>query len=176
MKISRTNSSQKKTVIIVAVVIALAALLATALELMHVTDFIKDSKNTTSGPTRAEERVQNEVNQNSKEDFIKSPEPTTSPVPEPVSSDVELSAKQESNGDVTVLTKLQNISSGSCTITVTNGTANYTDSADIIYQPSFSSCAGFSIEKKELGAGDWMITLSVNNNPTLSKTITTEVN
>jgi hypothetical protein len=85
---------------------------------------------------------------------------TTTETPTPNSS-FTLSAKQESDGSVTIIAKIQNVGSGTCALTITNGAKTYSDSADVIYQPDYSSCAGFTIAKEKLGAGTWTINLTV---------------
>ncbi|HSX27602.1 MAG TPA: hypothetical protein VLG25_02370 [Patescibacteria group bacterium] len=79
------------------------------------------------------------------------------------SSSIVLSARQESNGTVTVFTKLYNVSSGTCSLLVTNGYKQTTQTAEIIYQPEYSTCAGFSVPISKLGAGNWTIKLTVTH-------------
>jgi hypothetical protein len=88
-------------------------------------------------------------------------------------SNIDISARQETNNSVTVFTKLYGFSSGNCQLTVTNGVNHQSLSAGIIYQSQFSTCAGFSVPISGLGTGDWNIRLSVNSNGTLhDKSIT----
>lgn len=71
-----------------------------------------------------------------------------------------LSARQETNGTVTIFTKLDSETSGKCQLTVQNGAKTVTKSADIIYQPEFSTCAGFSLPISGIGYGNWTISLA----------------
>lgn len=91
--------------------------------------------------------------------------------PHPASS-IDLSAKQEANNSVTVFSKLFNIGSGTCNLTVVNGNNSASQQAEVIYQSEFSTCAGFSIPIAGLGSGTWTITLSVSGNPVAPTTIT----
>lgn len=70
---------------------------------------------------------------------------------------------QTSNDSLVVVTKLQSFSgSGTCTIALKNGSSSVTESAQVIYQEEYSSCAGFSIPLSKLQqSGTWNITLSV---------------
>jgi hypothetical protein len=81
-----------------------------------------------------------------------------------------------SGTNVIVSTKLAGYSDGKCTLTVTNSGQTSTLTADVIYAPGYSTCAGFSIPKATLGAGTWNITLNVDSGgSTTSKSATYEV-
>jgi hypothetical protein len=67
----------------------------------------------------------------------------------------------QSGSSVTVLTKIQGVSGGSCTLFITNGNKTNEQTAQVIYQPEFSSCAGFTVPVSSLGAGMWNITVKV---------------
>lgn len=102
---------------------------------------------------------------------------TNPSTPSDSSNSIILSAKQESDSSVTVFTKLLNITDGQCHLAITNGAATYSDSADVIYQPEYSICAGFSVLRNKLGSGTWNITLSVTSGTaTKVKTMSFEVN
>ena len=108
-----------------------------------------------------------------------SPKNTTTPTSDPVTpvnSSIELSAKQESNSTVTIISKLFSVSSGTCTLKIVNGSKTVTRTASVIYQPEFSTCAGFSIPISELGGGAWDIKLELSGGSnTGSKSIILEV-
>lgn len=57
----------------------------------------------------------------------------------------------------------QMLSSGTCTLTLTSNGRTVTRTANIIQNPSSSSCEGFSIPVTELGSGTWNINLAVNS-------------
>jgi hypothetical protein len=99
--------------------------------------------------------------------------PTPPPPASSLSSITDLSARQETNGTVTVLTRLTNSTTGNCQLTVTNGKKSTTKTAAIIYQSEFSTCAGFSVPISELDSGLWQVSLSVGTD---NKTTTLEVN
>lgn len=63
--------------------------------------------------------------------------------------------------DVVVVTKITGISSGTCSLTASNGSETFTSKVDVIYQPSYSTCSGFSIPKNSLGPGTWHVVVSV---------------
>ncbi len=75
------------------------------------------------------------------------------------SAAINISASQKDNS-VVISTQITTIGDGSCTLSVTNGAAKYTDTADVIYQPSYSTCAGFTVPVAELGTGTWTISVS----------------
>lgn len=177
MKITQnTNLSTRKNVVLATVILLLLIGVLIAFEKTGVTNFVQSPSENNSGPTESEKTTQNKADQKEKEDFIKSPDPVTdqpSDTSNPVS--IDLSANQESNGSVTVLSKLYGVDSGTCKLTITNGSREYVATADIIYQPDFSSCAGFSISKDKLGAGTWAVSLVINNEPKLEKSVSVEV-
>lgn len=63
---------------------------------------------------------------------------------------------------VVVSTKLGTVPDGTCTLTVTNGEKQNTQTADVIYQPTYSMCAGFSVPISKLGSGTWNMALKVD--------------
>ena len=120
---------------------------------------------------------QDEIKENSvaKKQAVENPR-AEQPSPAPQSSNIVLSTKQEANDTVTVLTQLKNVSNGQCKLIVTNGNKSTSQTADVIYQPEYSSCAGFSVPISELGKGTWSIQLTVSSNGTsVSQTINKEV-
>ncbi len=78
------------------------------------------------------------------------------------SSDNQISAIVE-NGELTVTSKLYSITDGECTLEVKNGTKEITRTAQVIYQPSYSTCAGFSIKTSEFSMGSWDVTLTIES-------------
>lgn len=89
------------------------------------------------------------------------PPPTTTAQPK-----ITMSTQQESDGTVTIFTKLYGISGGTCYLSVVNGSQNTSQTAQVIYAPEYSSCAGFSVNKSSLGSGTWHISLRVDQNGT----------
>lgn len=128
-----------------------------------------------TGPTEAQIEEQQQTEQKQKKSFIEA-DNSVAPSTSDTKSSVELTARQELNGNITVLAKLYGISEGDCSLTITNGSKTYSKVVPIIYQPDFSSCAGYSVQKDELGAGEWSIKLTPTANPSLEKTITSKVN
>lgn len=176
MNISKTTSSRKKIIISTIILLLLGMTVAAALEKTGVIDLVKTTPSPTAGPTEEEKKQQKKAEQDAKQDFIETPAPTPTETPSPSpTSAVELSARQESNGSVTILTKLHNVSDGTCTLTITNATKTHSQTADVIYQPVFSSCAGFSVARDKLGSGTWSIHLAVAGSQSLEKSITAEV-
>jgi uncharacterized membrane protein YcaP (DUF421 family) len=92
------------------------------------------------------------------------------------SANIGLTARQETNGTVTVLTKLYGYSNGSCDLAVTKGSATSAQHADVIYQSEFSTCAGFSVPINQVGTGTWNIKLTVTSDgSSATKNTTLEV-
>jgi hypothetical protein len=117
----------------------------------------------TSGPTPEQKKESDQAAANAKQQLIESQKqgPSTTPDTTPPKTSVDLSAKQETNGNVTVFTTLHGYSSGTCDLKVTNGAKIISQSATVIYQPDFSTCAGFSVPISSLDKGTWNINLTV---------------
>lgn len=172
MNIKRNVPPRKKIIITTIIILLATALTVVALEKTGITNFIKPTPTPYSGPTEAEKNEQRKTEQEAKQDFIETPEPTEV---ETSDASIDLSARQEPDGSVTVLSKLYGIPDGNCNLTISNTGKTYTQEAEIIYQPTFSSCAGFSIPKDRLGAGAWSINLIVNSHTQLEKSMILEV-
>lgn len=103
--------------------------------------------------------------------------PTSTPPNPTVSSEnITLTAKQESNDTVTIFTRLANVANGVCTLEITNTGRQTSQTAEVIYQPEYSTCAGFSVPISSIGKGLWTIKLTLSiNGTTVSNNITYEV-
>lgn len=69
----------------------------------------------------------------------------------------------QSNSQVIVTTKLVGYSDGTCNLSITNGAKTFSQSATVIYQPQYSTCAGFTVPVEQLGTGGWTINLTVTS-------------
>jgi hypothetical protein len=172
------QKNYKKILFVLAALLILAALFF-ALEKLNVTNFIHKKSDTASqnqGPSAEEKAAENKVNADAKKDFIEgnSQNSTSNSSAQPQGSSIDLSAKQETNNTVTIFTKLYGVSSGTCTLTVTNNGSAQNYTADVIYAAEYSTCAGFSIPVKN--PGNWNIQLNLNSNgQTFTKSITYQV-
>jgi len=171
----------KKILTIVGAAVTIA-LLGTILELTNVINFYHRPQKTspqTQGPTAEQKLEEAKLNADGKKELITQPakgdDPNSLPSVPPTTS-IELTAQQEPNNTVTVFTKLSGYSDGSCELTSSNGSKTNTQSAKVIYQAEFSSCAGFSVPIDTIGKGTWSLKLAVTaNGTTASKTISYEV-
>lgn len=126
-----------------------------------------DAKNKQDFLDNQKEDKDNTTNTNTDPTKSDNEKPTT-----PTDPTISLSAKTAGDS-VIITTNLSTISSGTCTLIITGGVAPVTKTAEVIYTPEYSSCAGFSVKKSELSAASWNITLGVKTNEkTLTKTIT----
>jgi len=59
----------------------------------------------------------------------------------------------------------QSLSSGTCTLTLTRASdsKSITQTANVVANPSSTTCAGFDVPTDQLGSGSWAINLRVNN-------------
>ena len=70
----------------------------------------------------------------------------------------------------------QLVNGGTCTLTLTSGSKIITKTAEIVQNPSSSTCAGFDIPITELGKGSWSIEIKVSSGDksmTLKETVNT---
>jgi hypothetical protein len=162
---------KNKKILFPLLALAVLALGLVVLEKTRVTNFIKlhpTPASTTEGPTPEQKQQEAAVNADKKQKLIDNENSQTSTSTDNGSTStnqtIDLSAKQESNNTVTVFTKLYNYSSGSCNLTVTNGGASNNQTAVVMYQPEYATCAGFSVPIGALGPGTWNINLKVDSN------------
>ncbi len=186
---SHRSRNRFKPLFTIATLLFIALLVLVALEKTMVTDFIKlpfsSEQKQAQVAAKAEvngNETQQKVDERQKQQFLDNTAEniTGSKTPETVTTQTsplvtELTARQEGE-NIVVLTKLTPVDSGTCTLRITNGTNTYEQRARIIYQPEFSSCAGFSLTKTALSAGKWKITLDTSSgNLSGTKTIELEV-
>ena len=68
------------------------------------------------------------------------------------------------NGTLMIRTTInQTLSSGTCQLTLSNGSKTVTRSSNIAQNPSSSTCEGFDLPTSELGSGNWTITITVTS-------------
>jgi cytoskeletal protein RodZ len=174
MRAIKSTSNKKKNQLIAAIVVAVA-LLTGGIVYALSSDIFKTIPET-KGPTQEQLDEQKNTEEDSKQEFIDSTKdnelPGTNPST-PTSSDSITLTTAMDQGTVTVNTKLMGFNSGTCELSITNGSQKVVKNADIIYQPEFSTCAGFSILKSELSTGSWNISLKVVEGGTVfSKSVT----
>jgi cytoskeletal protein RodZ len=162
----------------------IAGLVILVLEKTRVTDFIKDPtyKESSNGPTVEQQKQAQEEAAKQKEQYLDSvvkEQETAKPAEVPTDTDTITLTPTVAGNNVVVHNQLkgQGYSSGACHLTITNGSKTYNTDAEIIYQPEYSMCAGFTVPTSELGAGDWSVKLDVTplNGQTLTKTANVRV-
>lgn len=168
-------SMKNKKLLVAAAIIVGLMLLALILEKTHVINlYHKTPTSSQNGPTPEQKQQESQTNADAKKEVIEKGNSDPS-VTNPAKS-IDLSARQEANNTVTVFTKLPGYSSGSCDLTVSNGAKTSTQSVQLLFQPEFSTCAGFSVPIGPLGKGTWNIKLAVTSGgSTESKSISYEV-
>jgi len=168
-KIARNKTRLTMVILLAIATIAILALYLPALHIFHNKSDIKtiDQKNQEIYNNKNKKEL---IETNSKE-----PKKEQSTTPSAV-FDIQVSTHIEASNDITVQTQLKNLSDGVCSLSVTNGTTTHTQTAVVIYQPLFSTCAGFNIPNNTLTPGTWEVTLSVTSNGlTATKAISMEV-
>jgi hypothetical protein len=73
-----------------------------------------------------------------------------------------INSYQQDSGDLIVQTSINGAGSGRCVLTLTKGSASINKSADLLYQPSFSTCKGFAVPIHEFPeGGTWSLKLTL---------------
>jgi hypothetical protein len=120
-----------------------------------------------SKPTKQQESEQAVSDSKKKEDYLNSNPDDSAPPAETSSSDGISMVISQDGDKVVVSTNLGYISRGSCKLTV----GSYSSTVDILYQPAYSTCMGFSIGRNQLQTGHNTFKLEVAyGNTTLTKT------
>lgn len=177
----QSTGSRKKHLYIVGGV--LAFLLFALVSYFVFQHFYRQSNPNSAQPDTAttDSPATKQQNSSTKDDFInnvKLPSQDTDAAEQPPkdqSSSISIDLSQQ-DGDIVVSTKLPGFSDGSCKVTATNGAKSYSDSTDVLYQPSYSTCMGFNIPISQLGAGTWTVSLQAKGSTaTATKTSTIKV-
>lgn len=169
------NRTIIKPVLLILVILLLAGAVLFRLEKSRKTDLVKMPGNNTQ--TKQQKDQETKDNANTKREYLDNSyneSRETQPGANVSSQSISLIANQEGSS-VVILTRIQGVSSGNCKLVIANGSAHTSQSAKVIYQPEFSSCAGFSLPVSSVGVGSWDITLSVNDSPSLIKQMSLEV-
>lgn len=183
MKASLTpnNRKHRTNLWLLCILIIIGAGVVILLEMTHVVNLFDrppHAQTTRAKPTEEDLAKENTSNAQTKEKLIESTDEMGNPKnPKPeTSAALTLSAKQ-SGADVIIKARMQSVADGTCALTASNGTSSVTRSADVIYAPDYSSCAGFSVAVAEIGPGKWSLKLTVTtlSGATASDTTTLEV-
>lgn len=170
MKITKSKLNTKKTLLVVFLVAAITSTVVfmyirktnSELEQNSADNNSSERAATTRPPTEQEVEKEQKNNLSEKEQFIESDEPTSRETP--TSNDnISISIEQSTPDTATILTKLVGFNAGRCELSINNGDLRYQDSADVIFQPEYSICAGFSVPISKLGKGSWNVSLTVVN-------------
>ena len=168
----RIHSTKKlllgSSLCVVTIVIVLGALQLTG------TTHLFGEKHFTAGEEQkadSDAAAKKQLIEESQKDGSNTPPSDYTPPSDP--SNIKLSAT-ESGGTVTVTSQLYHYSDGTCSLTLTNGSRTANRTADVIYQPEFSTCAGFSVPTSTLGSGSWNVRLTVTSG-SISKSQNTTV-
>lgn len=170
----------KKTLVIVALLLLLFGLgLFVFLEKTHRTDLVKKPSTVQSAKEEtkaAEEKKQTYLDESPPTTINGSGETVsqTNYTPPTNSDNILLEAKREGS-NVVLLTQLKGYSDGKCVLNIA-GPDSYSGEADVMYQTSYATCAGFSVPISAVGQGTWQINLKViSGGVTNEKTISLEV-
>lgn len=74
-----------------------------------------------------------------------------------------ITSKSVTEDTLIIRSTINQLVSGTCTLTMTSGGKTVTKTAEVIQNPSTSSCAGFDVPVSELGSGQWSIDIKVTS-------------
>ena len=180
MKITKKRLSKKQILATIIIIIAVVCLSIFALDKFGIISIFP--QNTAPNIGKESEK---DTNQNNKETFLNTPKDDSDnsvekskPAPVPTdNSSIELSTNKD-GGNAVIIIKLKEhgYSQGKCSLTITSNSKKNTQEAPIIYQPEYSTCAGFSVPISSVGNGQWNISISVTplNGKPITKTIVKE--
>lgn len=169
MKKNTVSPSSKKTRIAIALVCSIVIILFAGLYLSKHSSSGSNNQSNSSQDTayNAEQKqkvLDNSTQSNSSAANSSNKSTAGGTYTAPTSTDnISVQAERTSSDSVTVITKLKGYSDGTCTLIVTNGTKSFSQSAAVMFQPDYSTCAGFSIPVSELGTGHWSIKITVTS-------------
>lgn len=83
-----------------------------------------------------------------------------------VTKQVNITNIRVENQQLVVQTKLENIVSGTCKLTIRNGSNTITRDAEVVYGAQNSICAGYSIDTSDIGTGATTVSLQVTESGT----------
>lgn len=177
------NKSHKQTVVTIVAITLVALLALLVLEKAKVTNLIQDPfyQPAQQGPSPEQQKTAADTAAKEKEQSISAArqQDNAEPAPVPTNTNTITLIATQSNTSVTVYNELkgQGYSSGTCKLTVKNADKTTSQTAEIIYQPEYSMCAGFTVPVSTIGAGNWDITLEVTpfNGQSLVKTTSVKV-
>jgi len=176
MKIKKRSKYSTRNAVIVLIILLLlvGALFAFKFNARSSSDNKPDSN-----ISKEDKKKRDSEDEESKKDFIEESQGKTDTVQQPQQKEdkvgsASLSAEQQGDS-VVVTTKLIGFPDGTCTLTATNGSAKKSYPAEILYQPEYSICTGFSIPKSDLGPGNWSLNLTANGSNGLSRTASTSI-
>jgi len=175
------KSSAKKPFLAGLGIILVAIVVLSALELTNVTHLLHHPTATVNEADTPEAHAKKEATINNggvptNDDTSDNKESTPGTYAPPTTNEGIRINPSRSSAQVIVNTELVGYSDGICTLTVTNSSKTDSQTANVIYAPDFSTCAGFTIPINNLGTGAWTIKLSVlSGGSTTEKTVTYEV-
>lgn len=165
MKIQKSKSNHKKILIIIASIVLVLALGGVTYAFLknNTSESQKSSdtnKTSEESPEKPSKDEQKKSDADDKADYIDDQKANNGSTTPPAAVALDITTRTE--GDAAVIsTKLTNITSGTCTLTISNGSTSVKESAEVIYTPSYSTCAGFSVNKSKLAGNRWNITIEV---------------
>lgn len=175
MKIKKTKKKSPKKLIISLVIILLVALGIGAYFLISQKDEQNSQKDTKT--TVSQQKKKDSSKNDKSEDSVDS----TSPIEHEAEKEILPAYEGEnpnnsqsltgvinyagvSNDTLMIRTTInQSLSSGTCNLSISNGSKTVTRSSQIAPNPSSSTCEGFDIPASELGSGNWTITIKVTS-------------
>ena len=170
MKITNQSNNKRKIIITAAIVICLAALaFGVYWYLQHHNNNQQTGVNKVNlnPPTKEEQQAGTSAKQQAvdRDQAIKNSESSSASTPSSDSSlSVDITASNKTSSLMQIRVQINSIvNSGTCDITLTNGTSSVHHSVAVSPLASTSTCKGFDIPLSELSSGKWNYTITVKD-------------
>jgi len=176
MKITRIKKRNRMLVFIISAIIFLAVLITCYFILNNnhkqtplTPQKTPSTSETDDNPKTTEPSTDNNVD--TKPNAPLNPKPAEDSNGDERSAGVSVSRTSQSNSLFSIGTLIDVVTNeGSCTLTMTKGSAVVTKTASVQAGPSSSTCAGFDIPLAELSSGTWTLNIVFENSEYKGKT------
>lgn len=169
MKITNQSNNKRKIIITAAIVICLAALafgIYWYLQHHNNNQQADVNKVNLNPPTKEEQQAGTSAKQQAvdRDQATKNSGSSSTSTPSDSSLSVDITASNKTSSLMQIRVQINSIvNSGTCDITLTNGTSSVHHSAAVSPLASTSTCKGFDIPLSELSSGKWNYTVTVKD-------------
>lgn len=165
MRSLSTRRHRKLYRLIVVILLCLLLAIGAAIGYLYVSKkwiFAPQTSPTSQQTIEKQKEAEQSLENKSKDTYLHQTNGVDNPgveVPIASTSDSIRILPEQSGQSVIIRTQLFEYPSGTCSLSIENGSKTYRSEADILYQSEYSTCQGFSVPLSELGSGRWTISI-----------------